>query len=513
LLSQKKWAEFISLSLLCILTEQAVIMVTDIYLLVGAVLLIVSVLASKLSIRYGIPSLLIFLGIGMAIGSDGLNWIYFDDHQLAQSLGIVALAYILFSGGLDTNWKRIRPVLNPALSLATLGVLLSAAVIGLCAVWLLNFSWIEGLLLGAIVSSTDAAAVFSVLKSNGMGFKYRLKELIELESGTNDPMAIFLTIGLISILGNDQADWLNFILLFITQMGFGILFGFLFGKLFTWTVNKIDLVYDGLYPVLMVGLISFVYAVTDLVNGSGFLAVYIVGVVMSSSGFVHQRSLTNFFDGVGWLMQIVMFLMLGLLVFPSQVLPVAGVSLLIALVLIFIARPLSVFISLLFTQYSRRAKLMVSWIGLRGAVPIILATFPLVAGLNNADLIFSIVFFVVLTSVLIQGTSIPVVARWLHVNMPFSKQTRYPIQFEPDVDTKSVLKEIVVQDAFQIVGQKIVDLHLPENVLIVLINREGKFIVPKGTTLIQAEDKLLLLATKTELDHAKKILKRPKQQE
>jgi len=485
-------------------------MVTDIYLLVGAVLLVVSVLASKLSIRYGIPSLLIFLGIGMAIGSDGLNWIYFDDHQLAQSLGIVALAYILFSGGLDTNWKRIRPVLNPALSLATLGVLISAAVIGLCAVWLLNFSWIEGLLLGAIVSSTDAAAVFSVLKSNAMGFKYRLKELIELESGTNDPMAIFLTIGLISILGNDEADWLSFILLFITQMGFGILFGFVFGKLFTWTVNKIDLVYDGLYPVLMVGLISFVYAVTDLVNGSGFLAVYIVGVVMSSSGFVHQRSLTNFFDGVGWLMQIVMFLMLGLLVFPSQVIPVAGVSLLIALALIFIARPLSVFISLLFTQYSRRSKLMVSWIGLRGAVPIILATFPLVAGLNNADLIFSIVFFVVLTSVLIQGTSIPVVARWLHVNMPFSKQTRYPIQFEPDVDTKSVLKEIVVQDGFQIVGQKIVDLHLPENVLIVLINREGKFIVPKGTTIIQAEDKLLLLATKTELDNTKKILKRQK---
>ena len=481
-------------------------MITDIYLLIGAALLIVSVLASKLSIRYGIPSLLIFLGIGMAIGSDGLNWIYFDDNQLAQSLGIVALAYILFSGGLDTNWKKIRPVLNPALSLATIGVLISAAVIGLFAVWLLNFSWIEGILLGAIVSSTDAAAVFSVLKSNGMSFKYRLKELIELESGTNDPMAIFLTIGLISILGNDQADWLNFILLFFTQMGFGVLFGFLFGKLFTWVVNKIDLVYDGLYPVLLVGLISLVYAVTDLVNGSGFLAVYIVGVVMSSSGFVHQRSLTNFFDGVGWLSQIVMFLMLGLLVFPSQVLPVAGVSLLIALALIFVARPLSVFISLLFTQYNRRSKLMVSWIGLRGAVPIILATFPLVAGLNNADLIFSIVFFVVLTSVLIQGTTIPLVAKWLRVNLPFTRQTRYPIQFEPDVDTKSVLKEIVVQDDFRIVGQKIVDLHLPENVLIVLINREGKFLVPKGSTIIQLEDKLLLLASKSELDYARKIL-------
>jgi len=488
-------------------------MITDLYMLVGAVLLLVSVLASKLSIRYGIPSLLLFLGIGMAIGSDGLNWIYFDDHQLAQSLGIVALAYILFSGGLDTNWKTIHPVLNPALSMATLGVLISAAVIGLFSVWLLNFSWIEGILLGAIVSSTDAAAVFSVLKSNGMAFKYRLKELIELESGTNDPMAIFLTIGLISVLGSEQANWLDFILLFITQMSFGLISGFLFGKVITWVVNKIDLMYDGLYPVLMIGMISFVYAVTDLVNGSGFLAVYIVGVVMSSSGFVHQRSLTNFFDGIGWLMQIVMFLMLGLLVFPNQLLPVAGISILIALALIFVARPLSVFISLLFTQYNRRAKLMVSWIGLRGAVPIILATFPLVAGLENADIIFSIVFFVVITSVLIQGTTIPLVAKWLHVNSPFLKQTRYPIQFEPDVDTKSALKEIVVDESHQIVGQKIVDLHLPDNVLIVLINREGKFIVPKGTTVIQAEDKLLLLASKKELDYAKKILKHPKVQE
>lgn len=488
-------------------------MITDIYLLIGAVLLLVSVLASKLSIRYGIPSLLLFLGIGMAIGSDGLNWIYFDDHQLAQSLGIVALAYILFSGGLDTNWKRIRPVLAPALSLATIGVLISAVLVGLFAVLLLNFSWIEGILLGAIVSSTDAAAVFSVLKSNGMAFKYRLKELIELESGTNDPMAIFLTIGLISVLGNDQSDWIDFILLFITQMGFGVLTGFMFGKLFTWVINKIDLIYDGLYPVLVVGLISFVYAITDLINGSGFLAVYIVGVVMSSSGFVHQRSLTNFFDGIGWLMQIVMFLMLGLLVFPSQLIPVAGVSIIIALALIFVARPLSVFISLLFTQYNRRAKLMVSWIGLRGAVPIILATFPLVAGLENADIVFSIVFFVVITSVLIQGTTIPVFAKWLHVNAPFFKQTRYPIQFEPDVDTKSALKEIVVEEGYQIVGKKIVDLHLPENVLIVLINREGKFIVPKGITVIEADDKLLLLASKTQLDYAKKILRRSKVQD
>jgi len=482
-------------------------MVTDIYLLIGAFLLLVSVIASKLSVRYGIPSLLIFLAIGMVIGSDGLNWIYFDDHQLAQSLGIIALAYILFSGGLDTKWTKIRPVLAPALSLATLGVAVSAAVIGTFAVFALGFGWIEGILLGAIISSTDAAAVFSVLRTNNISFKYRLKELIELESGTNDPMAIFLTIGLLSLIGSESSGWVDLILLFIMQMGIGLLFGILFGKLFTLLVNKINLSYEGLYPVLMVGLISFVYAVTDLLNGSGFLAVYLVGVVMASSGFVHQNSLTDFFDGIGWLMQIVMFLMLGLLVFPGQILEVAGKGLVIALILILIARPLSVFISLMFSSYKRSAKMMVSWVGLRGAVPIILATFPLVAGVQDADYIFSIVFFVVITSVAVQGTTIPLMAKYLKVTLPYSEKTRYPLQYDSDVDTKSALKEVVIEKSDPVVGKKIVDLHLPESVLIVLIHRDNKFIVPRGVTILESNDKLLLLANTDDLQIARRLLK------
>lgn len=482
-------------------------MVTDIYLLIGAFILLVSVIASKLSVRYGIPSLLIFLGIGMAIGSDGLNWIYFDDHQLAQSLGIIALAYILFSGGLDTKWTKIRPVLAPALSLATVGVAVSAAIIGVFAVFALGFGWGEGILLGAIISSTDAAAVFSVLRTNKIHFKYRLKELIELESGTNDPMAIFLTIGLLTLIGSESTGWIDLVLLFVMQMGVGLLSGLIFGKLFTVLVNRINLSYEGLYPVLLVGLISFVYAVTDLLNGSGFLAVYLVGVVLASSGFVHQNSLTDFFDGIGWLMQIVMFLMLGLLVFPGQILDVAGKGLIIALVLILLARPLSVFISLIFSSYKRNAKIMVSWVGLRGAVPIILATFPLVAGISNADYIFSIVFFVVITSVAVQGPTLPLLAKYLKVTLPYKEKIKYPIQYDSDIDTKSALKEVEIEDSDPVVGKMIVDLHLPENVLIVLINRDGKFIVPKGSTALEIDDKLLLLANTDDLLRARKLLK------
>jgi len=482
-------------------------MVTDIYLLIGAFILLVSVIASKLSVRYGIPSLLIFLGIGMAIGSDGLNWIYFDDYQLAQSLGIIALAYILFSGGLDTKWTKIRPVLAPALSLATVGVAVSAVVVGVFAVFALGFGWGEGILLGAIISSTDAAAVFSVLRTNKIHFKYRLKELIELESGTNDPMAIFLTIGLLTLIGSESTGWIDLVILFVMQMGIGLLFGLIFGKLFTILVNRINLSYEGLYPVLLVGLISFAYAVTDLLNGSGFLAVYLVGVVMASSGFVHQNSLTDFFDGIGWLMQIVMFLMLGLLVVPGQILDVAGKGLIIALVLILLARPLSVFISLMFSSYKRNAKMMVSWVGLRGAVPIILATFPLVAGVSNADYIFSIVFFVVITSVAVQGTTLPVLAKYLKVTLPYKEKIKYPIQYDSDVDTKSALKEVIIEEADPVIGKMIVDLHLPENVLIVLIHRDRKFIVPRGLTALQKDDKLLLLANTDDLQKARRLLK------
>ena len=482
-------------------------MTISLYLLTAATLLLVSIFSSKLANRYGIPALLIFLGVGMIFGSDGLNWVYFDDYQLAQSLGIIALMYILFSGGLDTQWKKVRPVMLSGISLSTIGVVISASIVGIFAHWLLNFNILEGILLGAIVSSTDAAAVFSVLRSKALGFKYRLKELMEFESGTNDPMAIFLTIGIIQLLTIPDFSGFSLLLFFLQQMGVGLIAGYLFGKTITWIINRINLEYDGLYPVLTLSFVPLIYAATDLLEGSGFLSVYIAGLVLGNSNFIHQRSLINFFDGMGWLMQITMFLMLGLLVFPKQILAISAEGLLIALVLILLARPVSVFVALLFTRLKPRPKLMVSWTGLRGAVPIIMATFPLVAGLQNAELIFSIVFFVVVTSILIQGPSIPWIARLLNVDSPILPKTKFPIEFEPSIDTKSALKEIEIEENDPVIGKQVVELGFPEKALIVIINRNGKFLVPRGTTEIKNHDKLLILAQKQLMPEIRKILK------
>lgn len=482
-------------------------MTLSVALFIIALLLLISIVTSKLSTKYGVPALLIFLGIGMLFGSDGLDIIDFSDFKAAQTLGIIALLYILFSGGLDTDWNKVRPIAGTGMILATLGVLLSAIIVGALASYVLDISLVEGFLLGAIVSSTDAAAVFSVLRSKSIGFKYRLQELIEFESGTNDPMAIILTIGLIEYLTFPDVSGLGFLVQFFQQMGLGLLLGYLLGKVITWLTNNLELGYDGLYSVLALSYVPLVYSLTDFVGGSGFLAVYVAGLVMGNSTFVHQKSLMNFFDGIGWLMQIVMFITLGLLVYPSEVVAVAPQGLIIALILILIGRPLSVFISMLFSGFKTRAKLMVSWVGLRGAVPIIMATFPLVAGIEQADLIFTVIFFVVVTSVIIQGTTIPIVARLLHVDSPARTKTRYPIELEPSVDTKTALKEIQIESGDFAEGRQILELGLPQNVLITLINREGKFIVPRGDTLIQHSDKLLILSDKQNVREIKLLLK------
>lgn len=480
----------------------------SLYLLVAALLILISIFSSNLMSRYGIPALLIFLGIGMIFGSDGLGVIYFEDYELAQSLGIIALTYILFSGGLDTVWKKVKPIVVPGILLSTLGVLISALIVGCIASIVIGISIIEGLLLGAIVSSTDAAAVFSILRSKGIGFKYRLRELIEFESGTNDPMAIFLTIGLIQYLMTPSMTWLSFAGLFITQMSIGLVAGLLFGRIITWIINHANLGYDGLYPVLALSFVPIIYSSVDLLGGSGFLAVYLAGLVMGNSVFVHKRSLMNFFDGVGWLMQITMFLTLGLLVFPSEIMQIATKGLIIAAVLIVLGRPVSVFLVMMFSGFNTRSKHMISWVGLRGAVPIILATFPLVSGLEHAEMFFSIVFFVVVTSVLIQGTTIPLVARWLHVDTPLKDKIRYPIELEPTIDTKAALKEIEIESGDFAEGKQILELGLPDNVLITLINREGNFLVPRGITVIQEHDKLLILSDKKDVKDIRRLLTR-----
>lgn len=476
------------------------------FFLIAGILLIASIIASKATGRAGVPALIIFLLVGMLAGSEGAGGIYFNDPALAQSLGVSALIFILFSGGLDTNWSFVRPSRWGALSLATVGVALTALLVGVFANRVLGFSLLEGLLLGAIVSSTDAAAVFAILRSKGVGLRGQIKPLIELESGTNDPMAVFLTTALIGLLTIPGATAVSLIPMFIQQMLLGAVFGYLFGRLAVTLLNRINLEYEGLYPVLTIGFVLVTYSLTDLVRGNGFLAVFLAGLVLGNSNFIHKRSLLRFHDGLAWLMQIVMFLTLGLLVFPSRLLPIAGQGLLLSIFLILIARPIGVFVSLLPMRIGLRDKAMVGWVGLRGAVPIILATFPLLAGIPAASTIFNLVFFIVLTSVLLQGTSIPLVARWLGVDEAVRIRPRSPLEFEPTQGIGGDLVEIEIAPDSVVVGKQIVELGLPAGALFVLIGRDEKFVVPGGNSVLQAGDSILLLADDDSLVRIRQLL-------
>ncbi|MBN2386271.1 MAG: potassium/proton antiporter [Anaerolineales bacterium] len=475
-------------------------MIFEFILIASALLLLVSVLASKVSDRFGVPALLLFLVLGMLAGSDGPGGIYFDDPAIAQSVGVVALVLILFSGGINTEWESVRSVIREGLILSTLGVLITALTVGLFASILLEFTLAEGMLLGAIVSSTDAAAVFSVLQSKGVSLKGKLKSVLELESGSNDPMAIFLTVGLIQLLTQPGFSLASLFSSFILQMVLGAVLGFAAGKLMLFLVNRSRLGYEGLYPVMTLSLVILTYGVTARIGGNGFLAVYMAGIVLGRDDFIHKKSLLRFHDGLAWLMQIAMFLTLGLLVFPTHVVPIIGSGLLIAGCLIFVARPVSIFLGLLPSRLHWREKAFISWVGLRGAVPIILATFPLLARLPNAENLFNIVFFVVLTSALLQGTSIPQVAKWLKVDAPVIPKRQYPIEYTGAEGLKSELKEFPVPPGTGMAGKAIFELGLPDDFLVILIARQNDFLVPNGGMVLQAGDILLVLSENESFD-------------
>lgn len=479
----------------------------ELILTIAAFLLILSIIAGKASLRFGLPAPLLFLIIGMLAGSDGPLGIYFDDAWLAQSVGVLALVLILFSGGLGTDWQMIRPVLWTGLILANLGVLISALLVAVAAHFLLQFSFLEGFLLGAIISSTDAAAVFAVMRTRDVNLRDNLEGLIELESGSNDPIAVFLTIGLTMVLADPSRSLASLAPLFVLQMTVGGVAGYAMGRLMAIIINRAKLQLEGLYPALALGLALLTYGGTALINGSGFLAVYLAGIVLGNCDFAHKRSLVRFYDGLAWLMQIAMFLVLGLLVYPSRIIPIIGEGLLMSAFLIFVARPAAVFVSLAFTRYDWRAKAMVSWAGLRGAAPIVLATFPLLAGLDRASMVFNLVFFIVLTSVLIQGTTIAHVARWLGVQQPHPQATfHYPQEFIPQVSARSQLVELTVAPGSQACGRAIMELGLPRGALVVLINRDNDSLVPGGTTILEPGDRVLLLAERNALDDVRRVL-------
>lgn len=482
------------------------------YLLTGAsVLLLLSIISSKFSGRLGVPAVLLFIIIGMLAGAEGIGKIQFDDPWLAQSLGVAALALILFSGGLDTEWKSVRPVVWKGLALSTVGVFLTALLVAWFTIVVLDLSLHEGLLLGAIVSSTDAAAVFAVLRSRKVSLKGELKPLLELESGSNDPTAVFLTIGMIRLIGEPTLTFLDMVLLFVQQMAIGAAMGFLMARGITYLLNHLKLEYEGLYPVLTFTMVFMIYGLTAIIGGNGFLAVYLAGLLLANSDFIHKKSLVRFHDGIAWLMQIIMFLTLGLLVMPSHLSYVWGVGIFTAAFLILMARPLSVFIALLPWRMKLREKAMVMWVGLRGAVPIILATFPMLSGIEQSEMIFNVVFFIVMLSVVVQGTTIPFVARLLRVDSPLFLKARYPLEFEPAPGSKGELVDIFVPHDSFVTGKRLLDIHFPKGVLVALILRNDEYLVPGGQTIIEAGDLLLILADTATLAELKAFIGRKKE--
>lgn len=479
--------------------------INGIILICGAFLLI-GVLMTKVSARAGVPSLVLFMVIGMILGSDISGLIYFSSAEIAQLVGVFALIIILFEGGLQTQWKNIRPVLGGSLVLATLGVLITTAVVAFAAYYVLGITVLEALLLGSIVGSTDAAAVFSVLA--GQNIKGRISSTLEAESGTNDPMAMFLTIAFIQLILTPESSVFTMLGSFVLQMGVGAILGIVLGLLASWTINRIKLNASGLYAVLSVGFAIFIYSFTALLGGSGLLAVYLAALVIGTRDLTHSYSIISFNEGLAWLMQILMFVILGLLVFPSQLAEwdLIWKGLILSLVLIFIARPIAVFASTIFFDYSLNEKLFMSWAGLRGAVPIVLATFPMLAGLENSFLFFNVVFFIVLTSALLQGSTIPYVADKLKLNGRPSPKRIHSLELVSMDKANAEMLEVELTSKSPFAGQLVQTIGLPKQTLISAIIRSGRLVMPTGTTKLKVGDVLYVLTEKKQVSKVKMVL-------
>ena len=485
---------------------------TENILLIGSILLLISIVVGKTSYKFGVPTLLLFLSIGMLAGSEGLGGINFNDPKIAQFIGIVSLNFILFSGGLDTSMDSIRPVLKEGMILSTLGVFFTALFLGAFVYWVTDFTIYESLLLGSIVSSTDAAAVFSILRSKSLALKHNIRPALELESGSNDPMAYVLTLIFLTLVMNQDQEIWTMIPIFFQQMIVGGISGYLFGRASKWVINTIKLDFEGLYIVLVIALMFITFSATDFVGGNGFLAIYICAVYLGNQDFIHKKTIFKMYDGIAWLMQIVLFLTLGLLVFPSEIIPLLGLGMVISLFLILVARPLSVLIALAPFKMRMRRRLYISWVGLRGAVPIVFATYPLLAGIDKANMIFNIVFFISVSSVLIQGTTLSVVAKWLKVSLPEKVKPVTDLEKILEDLPKSLLKEFKIRKDTFAAYKRIIDLKFPKTAFIVMIKREGEYIRPGGSTILQPADVLMVLAD-TQEDFAKvdECLNRPEE--
>ena len=475
-------------------------MLTDNFLVVVALLLFIAVLAGKAAYRLGAPALLLFLGVGVLFGYN--DFINFNSSEFAEFVGMIALCIILYSGGMDTNFKEIRPVMAPGVVMATLGVILTALIVGgfiyLVAplFGLENLTLPFALLLAATVSSTDSASVFSILRTKKQGLQQNLRPLLELESGSNDPMAYILTVVLVSIVsqGTDLNLW-SAVGTFIVQMLLGAGLGYGFGHVTVWMLNNINIRSNAsLYSVLLLACAFFTFGITTMAYGNGYLAVYIAGLVVGNLKIVHRNMLRTFFDSFTWLLQIVLFLLLGLYADLQDLLSpeVLFMGIAIGVFMIFVARPVATFISLSpFRQFTTKARLYISWVGLRGAVPIIFAIYTINNGVENSDYLFNVVFVITIISLLVQGTTVSGMANWL--NLSFTEKERTFKLVVPD-HIKSEFSEIEINNAMLKRGNTLKDIRLPGHTLVVMVYRAGEYFVPKGDTILSKGDKLLVVS-------------------
>ncbi|MCD8556992.1 MAG: potassium/proton antiporter [Bacteroides graminisolvens] len=471
-------------------------------LLIGSVLLIISIVVGKTGYRFGVPALLLFLLVGMFFGSDGLGLQFNNTHQ-AQAIGMVALSVILFSGGMDTKIADIKPIMSAGVVLSTAGVLLTALFTGLF-IWIISgmsftnisFPLTTSLLLAATMSSTDSASVFAILRSQKMNLKHNLRPMLELESGSNDPMAYMLTIVLIQIILSGSMNAGEIAGNLAVQFLVGGAGGYILGKLTVLFLNKINIDNQSLYAILLLGCVFFTFTITDRLHGNGYLAVYIAGMVVGNKKIVFRKEIATFMDGMSWLFQIIMFLTLGLLVNPHEMLNVALVAILVGVFLILIGRPLSVFLCLLpFRKINFKSKLFVSWVGLRGAVPIIFATYPVVAGVEGSNSIFNIVFFITIVSLVVQGTSISFFARLLHLSAPLPQTgNEFGVELPEEID--SSLSDMTVTPEMIEQADTLKEMNLPQGTLVMIVKRGNEFLIPNGSLKLHAGDKLLLISEK-----------------
>ena len=472
-------------------------------LLIGSILLFVSIVVGKTGYRFGVPTLLLFLMVGMAFGSDGLG-IQFHSAKEAQFIGMVALSIILFSGGMDTKFSDIKPILAQGIALSTLGVLLTALFAGLFIWWLSGMSWtnihfplITSLLLASTMSSTDSASVFAILRSQKINLKHNLRPMLELESGSNDPMAYMLTVVLIQLTQSASMGIGGILSSFFIQFIVGAIAGYLLGKLAILMLNRLNIDNQSLYPILLLSFVFFTFSLTDLLGGNGYLAVYIAGMMVGNARIMHRKEINTFMDGLTWLFQIIMFLCLGLLVNPHEMIEVALVALLIGVFMIVIARPLSVFICMLpfGKKVTLKSRLFVSWVGLRGAVPIIFATYPAVEQVPGADAIFNIVFFITIVSLVIQGTTVSHMSRWLGLSMPMPK-TGNDFGVELPEEIGSDLRDLTVTAELLANGNTLKEMNIPKGTLVMIVKRGDAYLVPNGQLQLELGDKLLLISEK-----------------